>query len=153
MQWWPGRENSGESGTLTLLVLSFRELGLGFTDLQLAGPEALSDAGIRKLEEHERYILQIACSRPYLPDIIAMKTIIFTRHSAKQLSALPDDARKQVEDALDAYAIGGDGDVKPLKGRDGFRLRTGDYRVIFDQDAATILAIYVGKREPTTYRR
>jgi mRNA interferase RelE/StbE len=43
--------------------------------------------------------------------------------------------------------------VKRLSGREGFRLRIGDYRVIFDQDAATILAIYVGRRATTTYKR
>jgi mRNA interferase RelE/StbE len=37
-------------------------------------------------------------------------------------------------------------------GRDGYRLRIGSYRVIFDQDATTILAIYVG-RATTTYKR
>jgi predicted transcriptional regulator len=33
-----------------------------------------------------------------------------------------------------------------LQGRDGYRLRIGSYRVIFDEDAATILAIYIGRR-------
>lgn len=53
---------------------------------------------------------------------------------------------------LSIYAIQGEGDVKRLSGREGFRLRVGAYRVIFDQDAATILAIYVGRRA-TTYKR
>jgi len=44
-------------------------------------------------------------------------------------------------------------DVKALQGRDGFRLRIGIYRVIFDEDATTILAIYIGRRTTTTYRR
>jgi len=43
--------------------------------------------------------------------------------------------------------------VKRLAGRDGYRLRVGRYRVIFDEDQTTILAIYIGKRETTTYRR
>jgi mRNA interferase RelE/StbE len=51
------------------------------------------------------------------------------------------------------YATSGAGDVKRLSGRDGFRLRIGRYRVIFDEDAATILAIPIGKRETTTYSR
>ena len=45
------------------------------------------------------------------------------------------------------------GDVKALQGREGFRLRIGQYRVIFDEDAATILAIYIGRRATTTYKR
>ena len=54
---------------------------------------------------------------------------------------------------LISYAMGGKGDVKRLSGMDGFRLRIGRYRVIFDEDATTILAIYIGKRETTTYLR
>jgi mRNA interferase RelE/StbE len=51
------------------------------------------------------------------------------------------------------YAITGRGDVKRLSGRDGYRLRIGRYRVIFDEDRTTILAIYIGKRETTTCSR
>jgi mRNA interferase RelE/StbE len=51
------------------------------------------------------------------------------------------------------YAMTARGDVKRLQGRDGYRLRIGRYRVIFDEDQHTILAIYIGKRETTTYRR
>ena len=47
----------------------------------------------------------------------------------------------------------GQGDVKPLQGRGGYRLRVGRYRVIFDEDATTILAIYIGRRVTTTYKR
>ncbi len=47
----------------------------------------------------------------------------------------------------------GQGDVKRLQGRDGYRLRIGDYRVIFDEDKTTILAIYISRRATTTYGR
>jgi mRNA interferase RelE/StbE len=46
----------------------------------------------------------------------------------------------------------GQGDVKAFPGRDGMRLRIGGYRVIFDEDAVTILAIYIGRRTTTTYQ-
>jgi mRNA interferase RelE/StbE len=81
-----------------------------------------------------------------------VRTIIFTHRAAKDFDGLPDDARKQVRIALHDYAISGRGDVKALQGRDGYRLRVGSYRVIFDQDESTILAVYVGKRQTTTYR-
>jgi mRNA interferase RelE/StbE len=45
------------------------------------------------------------------------------------------------------------GDVKALQGSGGCRLRLGSYRVIFDEDATTILAIYIGRRATTTYKR
>ncbi len=47
----------------------------------------------------------------------------------------------------------GQGDVRALQGRAGYRLRVGSYRVIFDEDAMTILAIYIGRRATTTYKR
>jgi mRNA interferase RelE/StbE len=49
--------------------------------------------------------------------------------------------------------MSGQGDVKALQGRGGYRLRIGSYRVIFDEDATTILVIYLGRRTPTTYTR
>ena len=82
-----------------------------------------------------------------------MKTIILTLNAAKDLDALPRDARERVEFGLNRYAMTGQGDVKALQGRDGYRLRIGSYRVIFDEDATTILAIYIGRRVTTTYRR
>jgi mRNA interferase RelE/StbE len=82
-----------------------------------------------------------------------MKTIIFTTAAARQLDALPAVARTEISEALAHYAVEGIGDVKRLSGRDGFRLRVGAYRVIFDEDAATILAVYVGRRATTTYKR
>ncbi|CDZ43214.1 Hypothetical protein NGAL_HAMBI1146_59870 [Neorhizobium galegae bv. officinalis] len=82
-----------------------------------------------------------------------MKTIVLSIAAAKDLDKLNADARKQVSQALIDYAVNGHGDVKMLKGREGYRLRVGRYRVIFDEDSTTILAIYIGKRETTTYSR
>lgn len=82
-----------------------------------------------------------------------MKTIILTLAAARDLDALPRDAREQVEAGLHRYAMTGQGDVKALMGRNGYRLRIGGYRVIFDEDACTILAIYIGRRGTTTYKR
>eukprot|EP01037_Dinobryon_pediforme_P029155 gene29155-32702_t len=82
-----------------------------------------------------------------------MKTIVFTKQAAKDLDALPSQDRDTVTTGLTEYAITGRGDVKALVGRDGYRLRIGAYRVIFDEDATTILAIYVGRRQTATYER
>lgn len=81
-----------------------------------------------------------------------MKTIIFTAAAAKHHDALPADARKEIDIALDTYAAEGRGDVKRLQGSPYYRLRVGRYRIVFDEDQTTILAIYIGKRETTTYR-
>ena len=69
------------------------------------------------------------------------------------MAALANDARASVRSALYAYAMQGIGDIKRLKGSDFHRLRVGRYRVIFAEDRITIIAIYVGKRETTTYRK
>jgi mRNA interferase RelE/StbE len=82
-----------------------------------------------------------------------VKTIILTPSAAKDIDALSRDAREQVQTALHRYAMTGQGDVKTLQGRNGYRLRIGSYRVIFDEDATTILAIYIGRRSATTYKR
>jgi len=82
-----------------------------------------------------------------------MKTIVLTHAAAKDFDALPERARAFVMSGLIRYALSGEGDVRRLSGKDGFRLRIGRYRVIFDEDAATILAVYIGKRETTTYLR
>ena len=71
--------------------------------------------------------------------------------AARDLDRLPEGAREQVVGGLTSYAISGVGDVKKLKGREGYRLRIGQYRVLFDEDQATILAIYIGRRTTTTY--
>ncbi len=57
-----------------------------------------------------------------------MKTIILTLSAAKDLDALSREAREQVEAGVHRYAMTGQGDVKALQGRDGYRLRIGSYR-------------------------
>ena len=79
-----------------------------------------------------------------------MKTIVFTSASAKQFDALPLAAQAAIEAALGRYAIDGHGDVKPLSGRAGYRLRIGEYRVLFDESRTTILAVYIGRRSTHT---
>lgn len=81
-----------------------------------------------------------------------MRTIVFTHAASRQLDALPPPARETVEEALALYAVTGRGDVSALTGREGYRLRVGSYRVLFDQNRTTILAIQIGRRTTTTYR-
>lgn len=87
----------------------------------------------------------------YLCDIKGVKTIVLTAAAAKQFDALPEDAKAQISADLDTYAMTGKGNVKRLTGRDGYRLRSGRYRVLFAEDQTTVLAVYIGKRETTTY--
>jgi mRNA interferase RelE/StbE len=55
-----------------------------------------------------------------------MKTIVFSHAAAKDLNGLSSDARKAVQTGLVRYATTGDGDVKPLSGRAGWKTPDND---------------------------
>lgn len=82
-----------------------------------------------------------------------MKTVVLSPRAAKQLDDLPLQTQDQILEALDAYAMQGVGDIKKMSDRSSYRLRVGRYRVVFDEDRVRVLAIYIGKRETTTYHR
>ena len=65
-----------------------------------------------------------------------MAEIVFAAVAMRQWAKLSPDVRKRINGKLSSYAKSGTGDVKRLKGRDGCRLRVGDWRVIFIEDEA-----------------
>ena len=75
-----------------------------------------------------------------------MKAISFTPISTRQWLKLSPNIRKRIDTKLTVYATNGSGDVKRLKGTAGCRLRTGDWRVIFIEDARAITVVAVGNR-------
>lgn len=75
-----------------------------------------------------------------------MKPIAFTPAAMRQWLKLATTVRKRIDARLTVYAETGLGDVKRLKGRAGCRLRVGDWRVIFIEEAAAITIIAVGNR-------
>jgi mRNA interferase RelE/StbE len=75
-----------------------------------------------------------------------MKPIAFTATSARQWAKLSPEVRRRIDGRLTEFATTGHGDVKRLKGREGSRLRVGDWRVIFYEDRATIVVAAVGHR-------
>jgi mRNA interferase RelE/StbE len=75
-----------------------------------------------------------------------MKPIAFTATSARQWAKLATDVRRRIDVRLSEFARTGHGDVKRLKGREGSRLRVGDWRVIFYEDQGTIVVAAVGHR-------
>jgi len=76
-----------------------------------------------------------------------MKAIFFTSASTRQWLKLSPDIRKRIDTKLTIYATSGSGDVKRLKGTAGCRLRIGDWRVIFIEDARLITVVAVGNRK------
>ena len=75
-----------------------------------------------------------------------MEAVSFTTAAARQWIKLPGTVRQRINDKLETFARTGAGDVKRLKGQAGCRLRIGDYRVIFIEDAASIIVVAVGHR-------
>ena len=75
-----------------------------------------------------------------------MKPIVFTATSARQWAKLSSDVRRRIDARLTDFAATGHRGVKRLKGRDGARLRIGDWRVIFYEDHGTIVVSAVGHR-------
>jgi mRNA interferase RelE/StbE len=85
---------------------------------------------------------------PYIAicDIDGMKAIVFTSAALRQWTRLSTDVRSRIDKRLTEFAASGKGDVKKLKGRDGARLRVGDWRVIFFEDGENIVIVAVGHR-------
>jgi len=66
------------------------------------------------------------------------RTLRFTRSAQKELRRLDPPVRTRVLVALDRLvAEDGPLDVRRLTGSEQYRLRVGDWRVIFDHDPAT----------------
>ena len=76
-----------------------------------------------------------------------MKAVSFTPAATRQWLKLSPDIRKRIDAKLMIYATNGLGDVKRLKGADGCRIRIGDWRVIFIEDASSLTVIAVGNRK------
>ena len=77
-------------------------------------------------------------------------SILISKTAQKQLDKLPDEVANTLIDAISELAdnprpIG----CKKLKGRDGYRIRKGNYRIIYDvfDDLLVIEVIALGHRK------
>lgn len=69
-----------------------------------------------------------------------MRTIVWTPAAERDLDRLSVDIRNRVSAAIERLAWLGEGDVRMLSGMPGsYRLRVGDWRVIFRQEPERIL--------------
>jgi mRNA interferase RelE/StbE len=75
-----------------------------------------------------------------------MKRILFTPASTRQWVKLAANVRQRIDRRMMEFAASGKGDVKRLKGRQGSRLRVGDWRVIFYEEDGAIIVAAVGHR-------
>lgn len=83
--------------------------------------------------------------------------LVLARRVAKSLRALPLPDHRRIVEALEAMQTDPlAGDVQALTGYPvGFRRRVGNYRILFDLDAAERIVLIhdVVRRLSTTYRR
>lgn len=71
-----------------------------------------------------------------------MYRIEFTRAATKELASAPADIRARVRAKLEAVArdpFAPNNNVKALKGEDAYRLRIGDWRVVYALDGRVLL--------------
>ena len=73
-----------------------------------------------------------------------MKTIVLNPAAAKSFDKLPENIRKQISAALHAYVMHGTGDTKAMTGAPAVRMRSGDYRIIFDESALSVTVLALG---------
>jgi len=76
---------------------------------------------------------------------------MFKRKAAKTLARIPRSTRERIRTALTVLSADPDTqslDVKPLYGRNGFRLRVGGWRVIYEviRGRLIILVLEIGPR-------
>jgi mRNA interferase RelE/StbE len=75
-----------------------------------------------------------------------MGKILFAAAATRQWLKLSPQIKDRIGKKLEAFAATGHGDVKKLKGRAGARLRVGDWRVIYYEEADAIVVVAVGHR-------
>jgi len=79
-----------------------------------------------------------------------MKQIAYSRDAIKTLTRMPANTSRQIRSKIEQYATDPESlsnNVKALKGRDGhFRLRVGDWRIIFSEDGTVIAIIRIAPR-------
>ncbi len=69
--------------------------------------------------------------------------IRYSKQALKFLKKLDKPTIKRIISAIEMLPSG---DVKKLKGKEGYRLRVGDFRVIFDKDGNVLYIIKIGNR-------
>lgn len=78
-----------------------------------------------------------------------MKQISYTKSAIRALRRMPANTATLTRTKIEAYAQDPSAqanDVKSLKGREGIRLRVGDWRVIMDDKGNVLAVLDIGPR-------
>ena len=78
-----------------------------------------------------------------------MKAIIFHSPAIKALARIPVNEARKIRQKISLYVTDPNAlkaNVKKLQGRDGYRLRVGNWRVIFDENGEVLDILDIGSR-------
>ena len=78
-----------------------------------------------------------------------MRPISYTRQALKTLRRMPADTAQRIIAKIEQYAQEPEtqaNNVTALKGREGIRLRIGDWRVIMSDDGVVLAVLEIGPR-------
>jgi mRNA interferase RelE/StbE len=78
-----------------------------------------------------------------------MKKIVYSKSAVKTLLRIPVSVAKRIRSRIEQYAVDPASpamNVTKLQGRNGYSLRVGDWRIIFDEDGNVISVIEIGPR-------
>lgn len=78
-----------------------------------------------------------------------MKIVSYSKSALQTLRRMPANTATNIRNKVDQYARDPTSlanNVKRLTGRTGWRLRVGDWRVIFDDDGVVLAILAIGPR-------
>jgi mRNA interferase RelE/StbE len=78
-----------------------------------------------------------------------MKEVTYSKQAIKTLSRIPANESARIRSKVRQYAdnpASQMNNVRKLQGRDAYRLRVGDWRIIFGEDEVVIDVIRIGAR-------
>ena len=78
-----------------------------------------------------------------------MRAISYTRQALKALRRMPADTAQRIIAKIEQYTQEPEtqaNNVTALKGREGIRLRVGDWRVIMNDDGVVLAVLEIGPR-------
>lgn len=73
-----------------------------------------------------------------------MFQIVYSKKAMKFLKKQDRPTRIRLVEAISKLPL--DGDIKKLQGTEGYRLRVGDYRILFDVNGVIVDIINIGNR-------
>ena len=75
-------------------------------------------------------------------------TVSYTQEAADQILTLPIKVQRQIKTKVERLSAGFTGNIKKLNATDNiYRLRSGDFRILFQISESSILILLIGDRK------